>query len=159
MAFSIRNDGALYDQNSSFREQSGFGRLQPWLSFRIIGIPERSKRPAGVAIGFSIYVLYLGPPRHGGGVEANALLRWPRSRRSSPELADPARTRSGSTGCLFPGVRGAPPACQPRPSSALAHPPAPLCGPEAVTSGLLLGRRGRRLREAGLGGTRRTWAR
>lgn len=63
MAFSIRNHGALYDQNNSFREHSGFGRLLPCLSFRVIGIPERSKRPAGVAIGFSIQVLYLGPPR------------------------------------------------------------------------------------------------
>lgn len=84
-----------------------------WAS--VIGIPERSKRPAGVAIGFSIQTLYLWPPRR-GGVEANALLRWPRSRRSSPELGVPARTRSGSTGSLFPG------SAVPRPPASRARP-------------------------------------
>lgn len=83
----------------------GLGSYSDSLSFREMRISERSKRPAGVAIGFSIQVLYLRSPRL-CRVDANALLRWPRSRRSSLEPAIPARTRSASTGSQFPGSTG-----------------------------------------------------
>lgn len=55
-----------------FRERSR-SRFLPLLSFRGIWISERSKWPAGVAIGFSIQFLYLESPRL-RGMDANALL-------------------------------------------------------------------------------------
>lgn len=55
-----------------FRERSQ-SRFLPLLNFRGIGISERSKWPAGVAIGFSIQFLYLESPRL-SGMYANALL-------------------------------------------------------------------------------------
>lgn len=56
-----------------FREHSR-SRFLPLLSFRGLGISERSKWPAGVAIGFSIQFLFLESPRL-RGMDANALLR------------------------------------------------------------------------------------
>lgn len=153
-AFSFRSGDIPYDQKSLFRGYSG-SRLLLSLSLR----GNRDFRaPAGVAIGFIIQVLYLGSPRF-CGMEANALLRRP------PSLEEAARSQpSPRARAVVPRAassRGPPgPACPPRPFPALALPPAaPWCGPVAVTSGLLLGRRGRRCCKAGLGGTNRTWAR